>query len=392
LNSETTSHADRRRVLVILSSLRAEGTPRLVLDLCREWRRLGIEPLVLTLFARPADLIAEYSAETIPVQCMEWPSKGWRRYFRLTLTVRRLCKQNNIHGVVSMPLGWHLFAGIGASLGGKVPLLAHAGNAPASDGGGQWYRFFLEVQLARLFTTKIVCCSEYVQEALIRAFRLSRFETETVPNGINVSGWNSEHQRELGSPNHGYYILVMVGTLEGHKDQGTLIDAMPLIMDHVRKRGQRAQLWLVGEGSMRDALHDRAGRQGLSENVIFHGSRTDVKQLLQAADFFVFSTTEREGQGIALLEAMASGLPIVATDVGACREVLDNGDCGVLVPPNAPGELADAIISLIDQPKRATVLARNAKKRVHELYHVRQTAIEYARLLGLIPASESPSN
>jgi glycosyltransferase involved in cell wall biosynthesis len=374
------------QILVILSSLRAEGTPRLVFDLCREWRELGIEPLVLTLFEKPAELVSEYSAAKLSVQCMKWPPKGWVRYFRLVAAIWRLCKRHEIRGVISMPLGWHVFAAIGARLATKIPVLAHAGNAPAADRTGNWYRFFLEVQLARLFTTKIVCCSEYVRETIIPRFRISRWETETVPNGIDAHGWDLGNGRELVSRPAGY-TLAMVGTLESHKDQGTLIDAMPLIIEHAHKRGQRAQLWLIGDGSMRYQLADRARKLGISENVIFYGSRTDVKQLLQAADLFAFSTTEREGQGIALLEAMASNLPIVATDVGACREVLNNGTCGILVPPRAPREMANAIISMIERPDKAVALAKNAKMRVRELYDIRQTAIGYARLLGLLPGS-----
>ena len=65
----------------------------------------------------------------------------------------------------------------------------------------------------------------------------------------------------------------------------------------------------------------------------FFGSRTDIPNLLANADIFALSTTGEEGFGIVLIEAMAAGLPIIATDVSACREVLDNGNAGILVPP-----------------------------------------------------------
>jgi hypothetical protein len=73
----------KKQLLVVLTSLRAEGTPRLVLSLCREWRRLDIEPRILVLFEKPSDLRAEYDAEGIQVECLHWPPKGWMRYPKL---------------------------------------------------------------------------------------------------------------------------------------------------------------------------------------------------------------------------------------------------------------------------------------------------------------------
>ncbi len=106
----------------------------------------------------------------------------------------------------------------------------------------------------------------------------------------------------------------------------------------------------VGEGSLRDELLRLSLSLGLGESVEFLGTRTDVPELLGAADLFVLSTTPQEGLGTVMIEAMAAGLAVVASDVPACRELLYNGQYGVLVPPSSPDHLAAAIIATFNQP------------------------------------------
>ena len=90
----------------------------------------------------------------------------------------------------------------------------------------------------------------------------------------------------------------------------------------------------------------------LDPQKIFLGSRTDIPNLLANADIFALSTKGEEGFGIVLIEAMAAGLPIIATDVSACREVLDNGNAGILIPPGRADIWIKEIKSLLNSEKR----------------------------------------
>jgi glycosyltransferase involved in cell wall biosynthesis len=110
------------------------------------------------------------------------------------------------------------------------------------------------------------------------------------------------------------------------------------------------QLWLVGDGSQRQRLENLSTSLGLADAVTFLGSRRDVPALLGQSDVFVFSTTREEGLGTVLIEALAAGLPIVASDVPACSEALAAGRWGTLVPPSDPAAMAAALIASLQTP------------------------------------------
>jgi hypothetical protein len=103
-------------VVVILASLRAEGTPRLTLDLCKRWRAVGVETLVVVLFTLTDELAQEFDSESIRTVVLHWRTRGFWRYLKLLWATFRLCRQNRATAVLSMPLGWHLFAAIGARM------------------------------------------------------------------------------------------------------------------------------------------------------------------------------------------------------------------------------------------------------------------------------------
>jgi glycosyltransferase involved in cell wall biosynthesis len=118
--------------------------------------------------------------------------------------------------------------------------------------------------------------------------------------------------------------------------------------------------------------------------------RKDVAELIGQMHLFAFSTTPDEGLGIALIEAMAAGVPVIASDVGACREVLDNGRLGTLVTPADPLALADAIDAVIADAGSADARAQLAREKVLQAFSITDMARRYAALLGL-PANETPS-
>ena len=118
--------------------------------------------------------------------------------------------------------------------------------------------------------------------------------------------------------------------------------------------------------------------------------RRDVPELVGELDLFVFATTADEGLGIALIEAMAAGVPVVASDVGACREVLDDGALGLLVPPGDPLALADAIECVRSQPAAAAARAERARRKAFALFDAERMAATYAELLGLQADGATP--
>ena len=180
-----------------------------------------------------------------------------------------------------------------------------------------------------------------------------------VPNGIDLSRFSGPVRPcalrgEYGIPSSAP-LLGVVARLEPEKGHRHLIDAMPAILRAV------PETWLavIGEGSEADALRDQAAALGsrVASRIVFTGRRDDVSALTSDLTLAVLPSL-REAQGISLLEAMARGVPVVASAVGGIPEVVTDGVDGRLVPPGDPAALADAIVELLLDERCAFAWAR----------------------------------
>lgn len=160
--------------------------------------------------------------------------------------------------------------------------------------------------------------------------------------------------------------VVCVANFRSQKDHLTLLRAMALVIQQM----PAAHLLLVGdanEPAYFDSVREEIARQDLGRNTSLLGQRRDVTAILRACDIGVLSSAS-EGLPLALLEYGMAGLPTVATQVGQCAEVLDNGRAGMLVPPAAPDKLAEALISLLRSPERRSDFGKRFHHRVQEVY------------------------
>lgn len=366
-----------RSLLIVLTSLVAEGCPQLALQLAGHWQQQGITVELLCLQNQPTDLLPEFKALGIPIHTFALGS-GLARYPLLMWLSFQLCRRLRPQAVLSFPLGWHAFIAIAARLAGVRRVCAHVGNLPPVWTGSAFAKFKALVQLGRPFTQRLVCCSEYIRVATVRDFGLARREACTIYNACDL-------QRFAAMPHPGRWPqkrpprLGMVARLELHKDQPTLIRALALLRD----QGLDAELWLIGEGSFRPQLDVLISQLQLGDRVQLLGSRRDIPHLLAQLNLFVFSARPDEGFGIALAEAMAAGVPIVATDVGACREVLDGGRCGLLVEPANAKALAAGIREVLADPHAAQQRAAAARDRALRDFSVAAMAQAYGVELGL---------
>ncbi len=199
------------------------------------------------------------------------------------------------------------------------------------------------IVLMRIFNklnVKLVPCSAAIRDSFLNLNKKIKF-CNVIPNCINVKNFQNEVQknrqfRKINST----ITIIMVARLDEIKDQETLLRAYAKIH-------KKCNLILVGDGNKRAYLETIATNLGLNIKKIFLGSKLDIPFMLAKADIFAFSTTLSEGFGIALIEAMAARLPIIATDVPACREVLDNGKAGILVPVGRVDLWIDALNQII---------------------------------------------
>ena len=366
------------KILIALTSLCAEGTPILVLEMCRWWQKWGIQPKIVTLKEQPTDLSQEFQHLGIDVQNITLPTKGYWRYGQLIKTFYQIAKQFKPDGFLSMPLGWHTFMAYGVRLAGVNKIAAHVGNYPPYWTKTAFEKFKLEIQLGRPVTNKLICCSNYVRDGVVEHFKVNNSEAIAVYNGCPIEEIASRAQAKQHSKSE-QLIIGMVARLEPHKDQPTLIRAACIL----KQRGINFVVQLIGEGSRRAEYEKLIATEGVADCVQLLGMRRDIPELLGQMDVFVFSAKPDEGLGIALIEAMAAEVAIIATDVGACQEVLEEGKLGYFVPAQDPEALADAIALVAQQPEVAKNKARLAKEKVLQEFSIEQMAKQYIDCLGV---------
>jgi len=363
--------------LIVLASLVAEGCPQLALQLASYWKSQGFIVTILCLEPQPTDLQKEFEDIDVSIKVLDL-GKGLGRFFRLIILSFSLCRTLRPQAVLSFPLGWHTFIAIGARMAGVPRVCAHVGNLPPVWTGLSFIKFLVLVQLGRPFTHRLLCCSEYICKATKRDFYVGSREVISIYNACDLERFAvlpsiaSKHE-------HFRPRLGMVARLEMHKDQPTLIHAIALLRD----RGIAVDLWLIGEGSHRPHLEGLISDLHLADRVYLLGSRRDIPNILSQLDLFVFSARADEGFGIALAEAMVSGVPIVATDVGACREVLEGGRYGLLVEPSSPKALAAGISHVLADPKSARKRSDAARERALRDFSVGKMSSAYGLELGI---------
>jgi glycosyltransferase involved in cell wall biosynthesis len=266
-----------------------------------------------------------------------------------------------------------LWLALGARLAGVRRLAVHLGNTAPIDRRGlrAWHRLLRWFQ--GLGVLAVPCTEAIVDslQALPRGLRLG----PVIPNGCDVQAiaQRAAAARARRSPGDTRRVL-MVARLDPIKDQATLLRSFAAV------RSQGWELQLVGEGPDRFRLEALATELGLDPAQVFLGRRSDIPELLGEADLFAFSTTPAEGFGIVLIEAMAAGLPILASDVPASREVLKGGLAGDLVTAGDLEGWIDALQQLMRSEPLRLALANKALSHA-SCYDSRLTAQRWAELL-----------
>ncbi|MGI5817369.1 MAG: GT4 family glycosyltransferase PelF [Armatimonadota bacterium] len=228
------------------------------------------------------------------------------------------------------------------------------------------YRLFLPVSSA------VICVSEASRHSFA-----GRWERRRAPRRI----WNgirperaaplsdrAEIRGELGADATAP-VVCNVANLTYHKGHDVLIDAMSAVHAELPE----ARCWIAGsvehEPTTVEALRRAIATGGLGETVSLLGRRRDVPDLLSAADLFVLSSRQ-EGFPITILEAMAAGKAVIATDVGGCAEAVVDGETGLIVPPENPRALAEAMLALLADRERTREMGRAGRERVEREFTV----------------------
>ena len=346
--------ADPVRVLELLVSTGLGGGPAHVRDLVtglagREFRFTVAGPaggaLVPALTAAGADF-APIAADRL--------SPG-----ALRDTVR-LARERRIQVIHSHGKGAGLYGRLAARLTGAAAVHTFHGIHPV--GYGRLY-LPLERALARRSFAVVHVSESQATEA--RALGLAPAgRTRVIVNGIDAAAVRATAARApLSRAALGLrpdaLVLVTVARLDPVKRLAVLLRAMPLIAARVPE----AQLLIVGDGPERDALRALARALDPDGRVVFAGAIPDAARVLPVSDLYV-TAARREGLPLAVLEAMACGLPVLATRVPGHVDAVADGRTGTLVAPEAPGPLAEAAVALLRDPAGRSAMGRAGRERV----------------------------
>ena len=203
---------------------------------------------------------------------------------------------------------------------------------------------------------KVIALSKSLADAAA-AQGIDPRKTAIIPHGVNAQVFSPN-----GAPREP--VVLFAGSLIERKGVRTLIQAMALL----RRRHPESRLEIIGDGPQRRELSQLAARSGLSDHVRFSGSLppSEVARRMRRCELFVLPSRE-EGQGVAMLEALASGTPCVASNVGGIPEIL-SPEWGALVPPEDPQALASAMQEILGRPDRGRAMGKAAASAVRGRY------------------------
>lgn len=229
--------------------------------------------------------------------------------------------------------------------------------------------------LSRIVNVRYVAYSQAIKESAVKNFHLPAGHVEVLPLGINPDDFDdsllspesfTQLKDELNI-NGAYPVLLNVARQSMAKGQKALLEAMPRVLE----RFPHARLLIAGDGPLKDELEKVRDKLGLREHVSLLGRRNDVAGLLALSDIFVFSS-HYEGLPGAVMEAMAAGKPVVAFDIPALRELIQDKECGVLVQGRDTRRFADAVIRLAEKKEMAGEMGDRGRRIVKERYHIEQ--------------------
>ncbi|MCS6922926.1 MAG: glycosyltransferase, partial [Fimbriimonadales bacterium] len=177
-------------------------------------------------------------------------------------------------------------------------------------------------------------------------------------------------------------LIVHIGRFTKQKNHEMLIRAFAQL-----RPPASARLLLVGEGELQPQMEQLVRDLGLAEQIRFLGVRSDIPELLNASDIFVLPS-RWEGNPMSVMEAMAAGLPVVATAVGGVPELVENGASGLLVPSDDVAALAQALQTLVDNPSLRATMGHKARQVAQERFDARAMTRAYESLYESILAGK----
>jgi glycosyltransferase involved in cell wall biosynthesis len=366
-------------VAVGLFSYQFGGSERVAVDLALEFKRRGYQVICFAFHDSDGPMRGEL--ERAGIRCLDLNYQKFRGLLRRGLyywKFWRMLRKERVRALHVHHHGAMILCGIPARLAGisRVVMTEHGLQALIERADARR----LTVRYCR-YASAITVVEPGQFEYFHKELGFPTKKLHCIPNGIRIPIRTSElvaHRRLNFGLGVGVFAFFYVGRLNPVKDLGTLLDAFAALTARVPIR---TQLYLVGDGPERIMLEARRDALNLGDRVTFLGARNDVSEILIAADAFVMSS-KSEGLPMALLEAMAAGVPCIATAVGGIPDLFGD-DRGLTVPAQDRLALADAMAEIIRSSELRQRLVSNATENLIRNYALEPITNRYLALLDL---------
>ncbi|WFS61588.1 glycosyltransferase [Pseudodesulfovibrio thermohalotolerans] len=357
------------RVMEVIFTLSHGGAERLAMTIL-DGTRDRVEGMVCGVFGDGGPLepaLDEMGLRHVSLDALRRGKLGtWRELYRLF-------RQERVD-IVHVQAGYLLlYAFIPARLAGaKVVYTEHAKHSIQTKPGVRRV-----IRLAAPFLSRITTVSNNLKAFFMDSLGQPEHRLEVIPNGVDTALFTAAGRSVRGSgiPDDGRLVFGSVARMTEAKDHGNLLRAFR----RVRDGRDGVLLALVGDGETREEVERMIDELDLRDSVLMLGRRDDIPAWLRAMDVFVLPS-RREGAPVSVLEAMACGVPVVATDVGGVSEILVDGENGRVVQPEDHEALAGAMLWMMDNPEARERFAEAGPKSVAGRYSNHAMCSSYLNL------------
>lgn len=367
----------RPTIAYLIGTLGTGGAEVLVRDWISRLHGRDVRCVVICLIEKRGAIVSELEELGVPVHEVRQAETATLLFCRRLAAVLRQCHAALIHSQCPWSLPQQTYS---AKAGGAAGFVLSVHSVYNTKPLPVRLRQRLAFVLAEPMIDAVVGVSRAVTDHIGRNFHVSQDKAKTIHNGIQIerflrSAISGEQLRmQLGLPTHSP-LVVSTANLTPQKGHSVLLKSFRIIADAVPD----VRLLLIGDGPLRTDLEAVVHDEGLSGAVSFLGHRDDVPRLLHASDLFALASY-REGFGLAVAEAHAAGLPVVATRVGGVPEVVRDGETGFLVPAGDPKALAEAILAMLADRNRAKAMGQQGREWVMANFDIDVCTAKYEEL------------
>jgi glycosyltransferase involved in cell wall biosynthesis len=369
-------------ILQLISSTGFFGAENVVLQLSEELYKTDYKPYIgiignaFNSHFEFAKALEKNCLKTIVFDC------GIKFDIRTILQIRHFLKENEIriihtHGYKAT------FYGLLASMGLETKKIATCHNWLSNNKKMKFYEYLDKLFLRKF--DKVIAVSDILKNEILMS-GITRDKVIVINNGVDVDRFQAisnklqaasrklQVKKALGI-GEDERVVGTVGRLSEEKGHIYLLQAFEM----VTKEFPNIKLLLVGDGALKDKLQAASYKLHLENKVIFTGARNDIPELLNAMDIFVLPSLV-EAMPMALLEAMASIRPIIATNVGSVAKLIKHNETGILIAPGDPVAIKNSIIALLRNSKNAFALAEKSFENVRDNFSSKNMVNKYISL------------